>query len=340
MKNEIEKTIILCNNSTLEKNEKEIIKNEIINAIKKHKCYVFDYSDGENLIPIFDYSDLDYAKMNIYIPSTNYEIPTDFYQKNKYLIENKNCLELLNKCDGKGYKLENIIEMNRYLFDFDFDENINLDDAIKQIKNIIIDYDLPVRLVFTGRRGAHLVFLSNKVSNINEYIKVWNEILNMLNIIIPTEISDYIDINTNRPNLYTRLPNANRNETIQTLIYDNLKYYKIILLDTQHTQHTQYTKHTKYTQQAQHAHKKYDNFDLQRFYKYSKNNNVRIFLDGNAKIGERTDIGVSAIASIKKAMEKNECSKFEINNLIKELTIKYCQQTGAKIQHFATILKN
>ena len=341
MINELEKTIILCNNFLLDLNEKELIADNIKNAIKLHKCYVFDYSDGENLMPITNYDDicLDTKTIDIYIPSINYEIPNIFYQTNKYLIENKNCLELLNKCDCKGYKLENITEMNRYLFDFDFDDDVNLHNAIEQLKCIIIDYDLPIRLVFTGRRGVHLVFLANKVNNISNYVKVWNELLNMLNTIIPTEISDYIDINTNRPNLYTRLPNANRNGNIQALIYDNLKYYKVVLLDTQHTKHTHNTHNTQYTKHTYNTNIKYDNFDLQTFYKHTKNNNVRTFLDCSAKVGERTDIGVSAIGSIKKAMIISGCSQFDIDNLIKELTIKYCQITGAKIEHFSSILK-
>ena len=68
MINDIEKTIILCNNFALEIKEKELIKKQIINAIEKYKCYIFDYSDGENLIPIYDYLN-DNDSINIYIPS-------------------------------------------------------------------------------------------------------------------------------------------------------------------------------------------------------------------------------------------------------------------------------
>jgi hypothetical protein len=212
---------IYYNNSELTITEKELIADKILNSIKKHNCYVFDYSDGENLIPI---------KNNISI--NDYIIPNEFYKTNKYLIKNKNCLELLNKCDGKGYKLENIIVMNRYLFDFDFDDKININNAIQQLKDIIIDYDLPIRCVYTGNRGVHIVFLSNKVNNKNDYEKVWNKLLELLNNILPNYISDYIDMETVRPNLYTRLPNINRNGNIQYLIYENLKYYEVVLNDT------------------------------------------------------------------------------------------------------------
>ena len=159
--NDIEHTIIFSNDFLLSLSDKQSIANKIANAIKQYNCYIFDYTDGENLVPIKDY----YTNIN----TNNYAIPTDFYRTNKYLIANKYCLELLNKCDGNSYKLENIVEMDRYLFDFDFDFDVNLAIAIQEIKNILIDYDLPCRCVYTGNRGVHIVFIANKVNNINDY---------------------------------------------------------------------------------------------------------------------------------------------------------------------------
>jgi predicted metal-binding protein len=48
----LEKTTVYYNNFVLTLAEKELIANKIINAIKKHNCYHFDYSDGETLMPI------------------------------------------------------------------------------------------------------------------------------------------------------------------------------------------------------------------------------------------------------------------------------------------------
>jgi predicted metal-binding protein len=69
---------------------------------------------------------------------------------------------------------------------------------------------------------------------------------------------------------------------------------------------------------------------LDSFYKNTKKYNVRLFLDCNTKKGERTTIGVSAIGTLKTA----GCPQ----DLIIELTKKYCIETGAEIKHFSSIL--
>jgi hypothetical protein len=157
MINNIQYTIIYTNNFELQLNEKTAIKYKINEAIKKYNCNVFDFSDGENLIPIKYNTDNDYI------------IPNDFIHKNQYLQKNNDCLELLNKCDKMGYKFENIIKMDRYLFDFDFDNNINLNDTIQTLKDNLIRYQLKCRCVYTGNRGVHIVIQSNEVNTIKRY---------------------------------------------------------------------------------------------------------------------------------------------------------------------------
>jgi len=72
-------------------------------------------------------------------------------------------------------------------------------------------------------------------------------------------------------------------------------------------------------------------FNLDTFYRHTKNNNVRLFLDCSASEGSRTTTAVSAIGTLKTA----GCSP----DIIIELTEKYCDKTGAKLQHFSNILK-
>jgi len=157
MINALQFSTIYVENFEMPLSEKELIADKILIAIKENQCNIFDFSDGETLIPVK------------FIASLDYEIPLDMYSKNKYLQDNRGCFELLNKCDGSGYKLENVTKMCRYLFDFDFDNSVNLNDTIQTIKDILIFYNLYCRCVFTGGRGVHIVVLSNDAKSIKKY---------------------------------------------------------------------------------------------------------------------------------------------------------------------------
>jgi UDP-galactopyranose mutase len=119
---------------------------------------------------------------------------------------------------------------------------------------------------------------------------------------------------------------------MQYLIYDNLQYWEVIPIHT-----TEYENNWQDTMQYNNHFKTIKNntskdfsFDLDSFYKHTKNDNVRVFLDGNAKEGTRTTTGVSAIATLKKV----GCP----SDLLIELTKEYCNKTGAEINHFKNIL--
>jgi hypothetical protein len=71
------------------------------------------------------------------------------------------------------------------------------------------------------------------------------------------------------------------------------------------------------------------NFDLESFVANCKNNNVKIFIDARIK-QQRATVGVSAIGSLKKA----GCPQ----DLLIELTERFCKGTGKNIKQFSTAL--
>lgn len=311
MINSIEKTKIYFDNFEFTLLEKQAMQSEIETAIKYYNCSVFDYSEG-------------YLQ-----PAGNiYAIPKQLLN-NSYIIENKHSLELLNQYNGIAYTQDNLVSMNRYLFDFDFDKEVNIEFATEQLKQTLIDYCIPARIVFTGNRGVHLVILSNNASSTEQYKTIWYELHKILKSILDNEINGYLDIQTNKPNLYTRIPNAIRPSTKaqQTVYYEKMEKYEIVVLDNK----PQNTNKFIPTIIKSKNYKEFS-FDLDSFYRNTKNNNVRLFIDCNAKEGNRTETATSAIGTLRKAKATE--------HLIQDLTDNFCKTTGCEKTHLTSILYN
>jgi hypothetical protein len=55
LNDKLEGIVVFIDNFILSLNEKQVIASKLLDAVREHKCLMFDISDGESAVPIYDY---------------------------------------------------------------------------------------------------------------------------------------------------------------------------------------------------------------------------------------------------------------------------------------------